>query len=85
MSLRSFHLLAPLLQLARVLKHGTYLAQYPGGKGRVNLYHLADESRGFFVEVWYNEVTQEAEVVRSFVTSEPLAEYVRRVQLPADW
>jgi len=75
--LHSFRLFAPLLQLARVLKYGTYLAQYAGQKGRVNLYHLANEGRGYFIEVRYNEVTQEAEVGRSFASSGPLAEYVR--------
>jgi hypothetical protein len=85
MSLRSFQSLAPLLQLARVLKHGTYLARYVRGQRHVNLYHLADEGRGFFVEVRYDEVSQEAEVVHSFVSSELLATYASTVELPADW
>jgi hypothetical protein len=39
-----------------VLKHGTYLAQRWDEDGGVNLYHSADEGRGFFVDVSANNL-----------------------------
>ena len=71
MSLRSFQLFAPLLQLTWVLKHDTYLARYWGNGGR-----------GYVAEVRSKEVTLAAEVVRSFISGVLLEEYVSWVQLP---
>ena len=51
MTFCTFQLLSPVVQLYWVLKHGTYLAQRWEDEGGVNLYHLADEGRGFLVEV----------------------------------
>lgn len=52
MSFYAFRLLSPVMQLYWVLKHGTFLAQrWEADDEGVNLYHCADEGRGFFVEV----------------------------------
>jgi hypothetical protein len=70
-TLYSFKLLSPAVQLYWVLKHGTYLAQRWEEEGGVNLYHCADEGRGFFVEVGYDDSQQAAMVLRSFNSSVP--------------
>ncbi|TVT40635.1 hypothetical protein FNT36_14295 [Hymenobacter setariae] len=82
MSLQDFQSFPPLLQLAKALKHGTFLAQRWNGESGVNLYYLTDEARGFFVEVGYDAATQDAVVLRSFSNNAPLEEYVYYVRLP---
>jgi hypothetical protein len=72
----------PVVQLHWVLKHGTYLAQRWEDDGGVNLYHCADEGRGFFVEVGIDDGRGQAVVLRSFVSSELLEDYAHGVQLP---
>jgi hypothetical protein len=44
-------LLSPAMQLYWAIHDGTYLAQRRDNGTRVKLYHCADESLGFFVEV----------------------------------
>jgi hypothetical protein len=47
-----FGLLSPVVQLYWVLKYGAFLAQrWEADDKGINLYHCADEGRGFFVEV----------------------------------
>ena len=82
MSLYTFQLLSPAVQLYWVLKHGTFLAQRWEAEGGVNLYYCADEGRGFFVEVGYDESKQQAVVLRSFSSSVPLEDYASSMQLP---
>jgi hypothetical protein len=82
MSLHDFQSFPLLLQLAWVFKYGTFLAQCWDRVGGVNLYHLTDEAKGFFVEVGYDEATQDAVVLRSFSDSAPLEEYAQGVRLP---
>ena len=73
----------PLVQLYWVLRHGTFLAQrWEAGDEGVNLYHCADEGRGFFVEVGVDEGQQQPVVLRSFVSSVPLEDYSHYVRLP---
>lgn len=84
MTLYQFRLLVPRAQLLHVLTAGTYLAQRWEQQGGVNLYHCADEGRGFFVEVGYDEATLETQVLRSFSSSVPLQDYTHRVQLPGE-
>ncbi len=78
----TFRLLSPTVQLYWVLRHGTFLAQRWEDDGGVNLYHCADEGRGFFVEVGIDDGRGQAVVLRSFVSSGPLEDYARGVRLP---
>jgi hypothetical protein len=77
-----FKLLSNEVQLRYVLERGTFLAQRWEDEGGVNLYYLPDAGRGFFVEVGYDERKQQAIVLRSFVSSEPLEDYSHYVRLP---
>jgi hypothetical protein len=81
MTCYTFDLMPSELQISWVLSKGTYLAQRWDGERGVNLYHCADEGRGFFVEVSIDSKGQ-AVVLRSFVSSGPLEDYVHVVQLP---
>ena len=85
MTFYSFQLLSPVVQLYWVLKHGTYLTQRWEDEGGVNLYHLADASRGFFVEVGVDEGRGQAMVLRSFVHAMPLEDYAHGVRLPTEF
>ena len=82
MTFFAFRLLSPVVQLYWVFKHGTYLAQRWDEDGGVNLYHCADEGRGFFVEVGVDDGHEQAVVLRSFVSSVPLEDYSYWVKLP---
>lgn len=82
MTFYAFRLLSPVVQLYWVLRHGTYLAQRWEDEGGVNLYHVVDEGRGFFVEVGVDDGRGQAIVLRSFVSSVPLEDYAGYVQLP---
>lgn len=82
MSFYAFRLLSPVVQLYWVLKHGTYLAQRWDDESGVNLYHLSDEGRGFFVEVGIDDGRGQAVVLRSFVSSVPLEDYADGMRLP---
>lgn len=82
MTLPAFQLLPLTDQLAWVLEEGTFLAQRWEEEGAISLYHLLDEGRGFFAEVAYDAYKHGAVVLRSFRTSEPLADYAHYVQLP---
>ncbi|RZK45011.1 MAG: hypothetical protein EOO61_01705 [Hymenobacter sp.] len=77
-------LLSPVVQLYRVIHHGTYLAQRWDGESGVNLYHYADEGRGFFVEVGIDDGRGQAVVLRSFSSSGPLQDYAHVVRLPGE-
>jgi hypothetical protein len=77
-----FQLLSPAGQLRYVLLRGTYLAQRWEPAGGVNLYHVPNEARGFFVEVGYDEATLAAVVLRSFQHAEPLEDYTHPIRLP---
>lgn len=81
MSYYAFRAFSPVMQLYWVLKHGTYLAQR-WEEQPVNLYHCADEGRGFFVEVGYDEGSERAVVLRSFVSAGPLEDYSHGIKLP---
>jgi hypothetical protein len=82
MTLAHFQQLSPRAQLLVVVLEGTYLAQRWETEGGVNLYHLADESRGFFVEVGIEEEADALVVLRSFCSSGPLEDYTHYVPLP---
>jgi hypothetical protein len=83
MTFYAFRLLSPVVQLYWVLRHGTFLAQrWEADDEGVNLYHVADEGRGFFVEVGVDEGQEQPVVLRSFVSSVPLEDYSHYVQLP---
>jgi hypothetical protein len=82
MTLYQFWLLIPRAQLLHVLTAGTYLAQRWDDESGVNLYHCADEGRGFFVEVGIDDGRGQAVVLRSFVSSVPLEDYAHGVRLP---
>ena len=82
MNLSTFRNLSPVVQLLWVIKRGTYLAQRWDDERGVNLYHCADEGRGFFVEVGIDDGRGQAVVLRSFVRSEPLADYAYSIRLP---
>jgi len=69
MTFYTFRLLSPVMQLYWVIHHGTYLAQRWDDESGVNLYHCADEGRGFFVEVGIADGRGQAVVLRSFVSS----------------
>jgi hypothetical protein len=81
-TLYSFKLLSPVVQLYWVLKHGTYLVQRWEDEGGINLYYCADTGRGFFVEVGYDASQHTAMVLRSFSSSVPLEAYAHLVRLP---
>jgi hypothetical protein len=51
MNFYAFRKLSPVVQLLWVIRHGTFLAQRWDDESGVNLYHCADEGRGFFAEV----------------------------------
>lgn len=82
MTLDTFRQLSPRAQLLVVLTEGTYLAQRWEDEGGVNLYHLPDAGRGFFVEVVMEQEQQRFVILRSFSSSIPLADYAHYVQLP---
>lgn len=81
MTFDAFCLLSDPAQLYWVLKYGTYLARRFENERGVNLYHCANEGRGFFAEVSYDE-GRDRLILRSFVASEPLEEYGHGVRLP---
>jgi hypothetical protein len=82
MTLYTFRLLAPRAQVTFTLMCGTYLAhRWKEGKKR-RLYYLADDARGFFIEVGHNAHDRRAVVLRSFVSIIPLQEYAQGVRLP---
>ncbi|MGI4735529.1 MAG: hypothetical protein ACRYG7_10160 [Janthinobacterium lividum] len=83
MTFYAFRQLSPVVQLYWVLKNGTFLAQrWEADDDGVNLYHCADEGRGFFVEVGVDYGQEEPVVLRSFVSSVPLEDYSHYVRLP---
>jgi hypothetical protein len=85
MTLYQFRCLSSVMQLYWVLKHGTFLAQrWEADDDGINLYHCADEGRGFFVEVGVDDGRGQAVVLRSFNSSVPLEDYAHGVQLPGD-
>jgi hypothetical protein len=84
MTLYLFKLLSQEVQLRYVLERGTYLAQRWEDEGGINLYHCADEGRGFFVEVGYDASQHAALVLRSFSSSVPLEDYAHWVRLPEE-
>jgi hypothetical protein len=85
MTLYAFRLLSPVVQLYWVLKHGTFLAQrWEADDDGINLYHCADEGRGFFVEVGVDYGQEQAVVLRYFASSAPLEDYAHGVQLPGE-
>jgi hypothetical protein len=86
MNFDAFCLLSPVMQLYWVLRHGTFLAQrWEADDDGVNLYHCADEGRGFFVEVGVDYGQEQPVVLRSFVSSVPLEDYSHYVRLPEGW
>jgi DNA-binding PadR family transcriptional regulator len=84
MTLYLFRLLAPKVQLLYVLERGTYLAHRWEDDGGVNLYHLLDKGRGFFVEVGIDDGRGQAVVLRSFSSSLPLEDYAHGLRLPSE-
>jgi hypothetical protein len=84
MTLYFFKLLSPEVQLRYVLERGTFLAQRWEDEGGINLYHLPDARRGFFVEISYDASQHGAMVLRSFHSSVPLDAYAHWVLLP-EW
>ena len=82
MNFYAFLRISPVMQLYWVIHHGTYLAQRWDDESGVNLYHCADDGRGFFVEVGVDNGRGQAVVLHSFVGSEPLADYAQGMQLP---
>ena len=83
MSFYAFRQFSPVMQLYWVLKHGTFLAtRWEADDDGVNLYHCADEGRGFFVEVGVDDGQEQPVVLRSFVSSVPLEDYSYGVRLP---
>jgi hypothetical protein len=86
MTFYAFRLLSPVVQLYWVLKHGTFLAQrWEADDEGVNLYHVTDEGRGFFVEVGVDYGQEQPVVLRSFVSSVPLEDYAHCLRLPEGW
>jgi hypothetical protein len=82
MNFYAFRRLSPVVQLLWVISHGTYLAQRGDDESGVNLYHCADEGRGFFVEVSIDNGKGQAVVLGSFVSSAPLEGYAQGIRLP---
>lgn len=82
MTLAHFQQLSPRAQLLVVVLDGTYLAQRWEAEGGVNLYHVSDGNRGFFVEVGIDEEADSLVVLRSFHSSGPLEDYAHYVHLP---
>jgi hypothetical protein len=83
MNFSAFRRLSPVVQLYWVLKYCTFLAKrWEADDDGVNLYHCADEGRGFFVEVGADYGQEQPIVLRSFVSSVPLEDYSHYVQLP---
>jgi hypothetical protein len=85
MNFDTFRVLSPLVQLFSVWKVGTFLTQRWDEDGNIKLYHVADEGRGFFVEVGLNEEHNRPVVLRSYVSSVPLEDYSHNVRLPEGW
>lgn len=73
--------LSPASQLYWVLNHCTHLAQR-WEETLIDLYHVADKGRGFFVEVGMAEQSSKPVVLRSFVSTKELEDYAHTVQLP---
>ena len=83
MTFYAFRQLSPVMQLYWVLKHGTFLAQrWEADDDGVNLYHIAGDGRGFFVEVGVDYCQEQPIVLRSFVSSVPLEDYSYWLKLP---
>jgi hypothetical protein len=83
MTLDSFRLCSPSVQLYFVLKCGTYLAQrWEADDEGVSLYHMVEPGgRGYFVEVEAADDQGPVLVLRSFESSVSLEDYVDGVQL----
>jgi hypothetical protein len=84
MTLTSFRLLAPRVQVTFALMRGTYLAHRWQEEDRLMLYHLPDGARGFFVEVGYDTLDARAVLRQSFTSTAPLEAYTLRIVLPQD-
>jgi hypothetical protein len=70
MTLYLFRLLTSEVQLRYVIARGTYLAQrWDEEIGGINLYHLPDDSRGFFAEIGMEEEKDCFSVLNSFSTT----------------
>ena len=83
MTFDAFDQRSPVMHLEWALAHGTFLARrWEADDEGVNLYHCADEGRGFFVEVGVDYGQEQPVVLRSFVGSVPLEDYSHYVRLP---
>jgi hypothetical protein len=78
-------LLAPGESLLRTYCVASYrlvhLAQRWDDESGVNFHHCEDDGRGFFVEVGIGDGRGQVVVLRSFVSSVPLDNYVHGVRL----
>lgn len=81
MTLEKFQQLDPRSQVTIALLRGLRLARRIGPNGAVNLYHIADIGRGFFVEVGHDEQQCRAVVRNSFRDYQPLDPYTDMMYL----
>jgi hypothetical protein len=84
MTLDSFRLLAPRVQVTFALMRGTYLANRWQEEDKLMLYHLSDRARGFFVEFGYDAHDGRIIVRRSFTSATLLEDYTLSIKLPED-
>jgi hypothetical protein len=84
MTLNTFRLLVPRVQLTFALMRGTYLANRWQEEDKFMLYYLPDGPRGFFIEIGYDAHDGQAMVLRSFTSAVLLGDYTQRIMLPED-
>lgn len=84
MTLDSFQLLLPEVQLHHVRTRGTLLAWRWTGDFPTILHYLPNAGRGFYVELGVNAEQTHFVVLHSFSDSKALAEYAQGVRLPGE-
>lgn len=82
LTFKRFQLLTPRAQFLIVVLEGIQLAKRGCQEAQIALYHLADERRGFFIEVGYDTVQRCYVVLRSFIDSIWLEDYLQAIILP---
>ena len=82
MTLYTFRLLSAEQQLRHVFTHGTFLTSRQEVGKETILYYLPDSGRGFFIELGIDREQSYFFVLRTFITSGPLAAYTQGIELP---
>ncbi|TGE20974.1 hypothetical protein [Hymenobacter metallicola] len=81
MTLDTFNLLSYERQVSLVFASATFLATRWQNQEAVNLYYLAGQQKGVFVELFYDTQAKAIVRLRAFTSGRLLAEYAAFIQL----